>query len=358
MTAPSTQSPDDTRQPAVTHLKGSLDRETVGALYARLSKETGGVCLDMSDVDSVDSAGVALLSRLDRDLRAHGRRLEVRGMSPAVRQTLRIFPAGYTEPTAPSVRRASSFSWAVFMEVMRLCADTLFFVFEAFRAPRKLRWSSFGYELSQMGAGAFAVVGTIMYLIGATLALLSAAQLRQFGASLFVADLVGISVVKEIGPLMTAIAVAGRSGSAVAAEIGTMVITEEVDALRIMGIHPVRFLVVPKVLAILVAMPLLTIYGMLFGILGGLTVSISYLDIAVDPYLNRVSTAVLLGDFVGGMVKSFVFAVLIIIVGAWCGFATSGGSDAVGRSTTRSVVNSIFAIIAADAIANIILVLV
>jgi phospholipid/cholesterol/gamma-HCH transport system permease protein len=341
-----------------TRIEGALDRTTVGPIFERLASGPADVALDLSAIDHVDSAGVALLSELDRRLQERGGSLTLTGLSESLRETLDIFPSGYTEPGPPTVPRGFGLTWASVVELVRLFADSLWFLAEGLLRPRRMRWQSVVYEMSNMGAGALAVVGVIMFLIGATLALLSAAQLRQFGATLYIADLVGISIVKEIGPLMAAIVVAGRSGSAVAAEVGTMVITEEIDALKIMGIQPVRFLITPKVLAILLTLPLLTVYGMLLGILGGLLVAVTYLELAVDPYFNRVANAILLGDFVGSLIKSLVFALLIVMVGAWCGFATSGGADAVGRSTTQSVVNCIFAIIAADAVANVILVMV
>jgi phospholipid/cholesterol/gamma-HCH transport system permease protein len=182
----------------------------------------------------------------------------------------------------------------------------------------------------------------------------AAAQLRQFGANIFVADLVGVSMVRELGPLIAAIVVAGRSGSAVAAEIGTMVITEEIDALKTMGLQPLRFIVLPKALAITFTQPLLTALTNAVAIFGGFVVAVSYLDVSPNAFLLRLQEAVLLKDILTGIFKSMLFAQLIVVVGAYCGLNTRGGADEVGRTTTMSVVAGIFAVIVADAFCSLV----
>ena len=210
-------------------------------------------------------------------------------------------------------------------------------------------------EMAAIGSRALGVVGLIAFLVGATMALQSAAQLRKFGADLFVVDLVVLSMLRELGPLMAAIVVAGRSGSAIAAEIGTMVVTEEVDALRTLGLDPVRFLVVPKILAFTLVQPLLTIYANVLGVLGGMVVAVLYLDIGVEAFMRRLEDQLELADVVAGCAKSVIFAWLIGLIGAYYGLATRGGAEAVGRSTTASVVAGIFAVVVADAVASIVL---
>jgi phospholipid/cholesterol/gamma-HCH transport system permease protein len=186
------------------------------------------------------------------------------------------------------------------------------------------------------------------------MALQSAAQLRQFGANIFVVDLIGISMTRELGPLMAAIVVAGRSGSAVAAEIGTMVITEEVDALKTMGLHPTRFIIVPKVIAITLTQPLVTMLANVAGIFGGFLVGVTYLEIGPSAFMNRLFASLYVKDLLTGLIKSILFAQLIVTIGALCGLRTKGGADAVGRSTTTSVVAGIFAVITADAVASLV----
>ena len=187
-------------------------------------------------------------------------------------------------------------------------------------------------------------------MLGLILALQSAAQLRQFGASIYVADLIAISMVREMGPMMTAIIVAGRSGSAIAAEIATMKVTEEVDALESMGFSPVRFLVVPKLYAVTVTQPLLTAISVAFGILGGMVIAALALGVPVQAFLHQAGEAMSAKDISTGLIKSVVFGWIILVVGAYSGLATRGGAEGVGMSTTRSVVVAIFAVIIADCI--------
>lgn len=324
----------------------------------------GPVELDMSSVSRIDSAGVALLSLVARRLHAEGRSFRLVGLTDRVSKTLSLFPflddevAEKTGPPRLTFERVGM--WAeVFVElglqVIQLFADAAWFLIaDLFKRRRGLRWNVVFYEMSAMGANAVLVVGLISFLVGATMALQSAAQLRQFGANIFVVDLIGISMTRELGPLMAAIVVAGRSGSAVAAEIGTMVITEEVDALKTMGIHPTRFLVVPKLLAISLTQPLLTVLADLFGIFGGFVVAVTYLDVGAPSFIERLQTALFAKDLITGLIKSVIFAQLIVVVGAISGFRTRGGADAVGRSTTTAVVAGIFSVIVADALASLV----
>ena len=235
-----------------------------------------------------------------------------------------------------------------------VCTDVLWFTVTGIWQRRGIRWSAVFLEMASMGSQAMGVVGLIAFLVGGTIALQSATQLRNFGASLFVADLIGVSVTRELGPLITAIVVAGRSGSAVAAEIATMMITEEVDALRTMGLNQTRLLIVPKVIAITFTQPLLTIMANALAIFGGFLVAVIYLEVSPSAFIGRLQSAVFLKDVLTGLLESLLFANLIVTIGALCGLRTAGGADAVGRSTTNSVVAAIFAIIVADAVCSLI----
>jgi phospholipid/cholesterol/gamma-HCH transport system permease protein len=203
--------------------------------------------------------------------------------------------------------------------------------------------------MALVGADAVPIVVFISFLVGVVLALNGAAQLRQFGAAIFIANLVGISMTREMGPLITAVIVAGRTGSAIAAEIGSMVVSEEIDAMRTMAISPVRFLVVPKVLALALVMPLLTTLSNAAGILGGYLVGIAALQLSSDAYVSQTVQSLFLNDVITGLVKSVVFAVLIGFVGVYKGLSVRGGPEAVGRATTSSVVTSIILCIVANA---------
>ena len=174
-------------------------------------------------------------------------------------------------------------------------------------------------------------------------------QLRQYGGSLFVADLVGLSTVRELAPMITAIIVAGRTGSAYTAQIGTMQVTGEVDALRSMGISPMDLLILPKLFALVVALPLLTVYADVMGVLGGMVMASAQLDIAYATFIDRVGVAVSVDSFLAGVGKAPVFAAMIATIGCYQGLQVAGSAESVGRHTTVSVVQSILAVIVADA---------
>jgi phospholipid/cholesterol/gamma-HCH transport system permease protein len=178
----------------------------------------------------------------------------------------------------------------------------------------------------------------------------SATQLKRFGANLLVADLIGISVCRELGPLMTAIVLCGRSGAAYAAELGFMRVNEEVDALRMMGLGPMRWLVLPRTLALLVALPLLSVLADLAGIAGGLVVGVTTLDLTARGYLNETARVVTLWDFSSGLIKSALFALAIALISCQQGLATTGGAEGVGRRTTSAVVVTLFTLILIDAL--------
>lgn len=203
-------------------------------------------------------------------------------------------------------------------------------------------------QLWLMGASAVPIVALIALMMGLILAFQSAYTLERIGAEVYVANLVAVALTRELGPVITAVVMAGRSGSAIAAEVATMKVQEELDALRVMGIDPMAWLIAPKLLALLVALPLLTAFADALGILGGFACAVVVLDIDPEQYLRRTQEALLLKDFVSGLVKAFVFGGLIAAVGAWCGLRVRGGAIGVGRGTTRAVVLSILLVIAAD----------
>jgi len=201
-----------------------------------------------------------------------------------------------------------------------------------------------------MGVKAAFIVGAMSFIIGLVLALQSAAQLRTLGANIYIVDLTVIAMMSEMGPLITAILVAGRTGSSIAAEIATMNVTSETDALKTMGLRPIRFVVVPKMHGGILTMPFLTILADVMGILGGLVIAATYLDISPLVFLNRMEQSLLLKDIVFGIVKSLVFIYLIVITGSYFGFRAEKGASAVGKVTTSAVVVSISLVILADSV--------
>lgn len=217
-----------------------------------------------------------------------------------------------------------------------------------FTNPRKLRWNSFFYYLDVCGAMALPIVLLICFLMGSTLAFQAALQLQQFGAEIFVADLVGFSMFKEFGPLMVAVIATGRAGSSFAAEIGSMKAEEEISALSTMGISPVRFLVTPKLLAMMIAMPMLIIFGDIAGLLGGLAVAVSYMGLTADAYISRTAEVLTPMVFILGVFKGVFFGIMITLVGCRAGFRSKADSRGVGSAATDAVVRAILYLIVLD----------
>jgi phospholipid/cholesterol/gamma-HCH transport system permease protein len=242
------------------------------------------------------------------------------------------------------LKYAISFIGSMILSLIHIC-----------RHPRSLRADDTILYMQKVGVDGLPIVALISFLMGLIMAFMSSVQLQQFGANVYVASLVGLAMTRELGPIMTAIIVAGRSGSAFAAEIGTMKISEEVDALFTMGFNPVSFLVIPKLLATVIMMPILTLFSDLFAIVGGLLVGISMLDLTANAYIAQTFKTLSLFDVLWGILKSGVFGVLITWVGCLRGFQVRGGAASVGQATTSAVVSSIFLIIVSDSVFSVIL---
>jgi phospholipid/cholesterol/gamma-HCH transport system permease protein len=212
----------------------------------------------------------------------------------------------------------------------------------------RVRLSHTTQQLVRTGADSVPIVAVMCFLVGLILAMQAAYQLEPFGATIYVADLLAVSMTREMGPMLTAIIVTGRSGSAIAAELGTMKVSEEIDALRTMGIDPIHLLVVPRTLALMVAVPCLTLIADAVGIAGGLSIAVTALKLSAVQYLKETADALVMKDLLTGLVKSLFFGLIIAQVGSYQGLRVSGGAEGVGRATTTSVVSSIFLIILAD----------
>jgi phospholipid/cholesterol/gamma-HCH transport system permease protein len=231
-----------------------------------------------------------------------------------------------------------------------LSAKAAYWTFVAPFKGRKVKWGNAIHQMVSAGVDSVPIVSLISLFIGIVMALQGAYQLEKFGASYYVTALVGVSMTRELGPLITAIVIAGRSGSAFAAELGTMKVSEEIDALEAMGLNSVRYLVVPKYLALLVMMPCLTLISDLMGILGGAIFEIIQLDQTFRMFLTATRDFLVMRDITTGLIKSLVFGLIITGVGCYEGFSVEGGAEGVGKATTSSVVVSIFLIIFADVI--------
>jgi phospholipid/cholesterol/gamma-HCH transport system permease protein len=315
--------------------------------------------VDLAGVEYLDSAGALALMEMEREARGWSMAFEFVNLTDKVRGIMGLIdPKALTIPPLITERRTGNILEQVGEETLKLLNDfkrVLIFLGELLRAlayaflhPRAVRWGDVAFYMKRAGVDGLPIVGLIGLLLGLILAFMSSLQLKQFGANIYVASLLAIAIVKELGPIMTAILVAGRSGSAFAAEIGTMQVNEEVDALATMGFNPVRFLAVPKVLAAIIMVPLLTIYADFFGILGGLIVGVLGLDLTAYTYLKETQRSLTLLDMVTSLIKSGVFAMLIAGIGCQRGFEVRGGAEAVGSATTSAVVAAIFLIIVTD----------
>jgi len=229
-----------------------------------------------------------------------------------------------------------------------LIRDAFYWTFVAPFIGKKVSWQSTVTQMVRVGVESIPIVTIITFAVGLIIAMQSAYQLERFGASIYVADLVAVSITRELGPLITAIILTGRSGSAIAAELGTMKVAEEIDALQTMGINPIRFLIVPRFLALAVMVPCLTLIADLMGITGGCVLATTALNIDFTRFFMQTAKALVLKDLITGLVKSFFFALIIAGIGCYQGSIAKGGAEGVGKATTQSVVASIFLIILAD----------
>ena len=259
-----------------------------------------------------------------------------------------------TTPATPNlferVGKSSLDLLSNFTQALSFIGETACALAKSIMQPQRIRWRPILFNIRSAGFDALPIVGLLSFLLGIVVAYQGAGQLRQYGANIFVADLVGLSMLREFAPLMTAIIIAGRSGSAYAAQIGTMAVTEEIDAMRTLGISPQELLVLPKVIALFIAMPLLTVFADALGVFGGMLMAQQQLDVGFIEFLDRFVKAVSPTAFMIGVGKAPIFALIIAMVGCFQGFRTRGGADSVGRQTTRSVVQSIFLVIVADAL--------
>lgn len=235
-----------------------------------------------------------------------------------------------------------------FLRVCVLIVDTLNWIFVQPLRGRGLRVRSSIQHFVEYGFNSFPIVALICFLIGAIMAMQASYQLARFGATQYIANLVGVAAMREFGPFITAIVLTGRSGSAITAEIGTMKVAEEIDALEVMGINPTKFLVVPKFIGMVLAVPTLTVLATFVMILGGYLLTTSVIGVDSQLYIDQTLIALTSKDFAVGMIKSVFFALTICWVGVYRGFQVEGGAEGVGRQTTSSVVTSIFMIIIVD----------
>jgi phospholipid/cholesterol/gamma-HCH transport system permease protein len=355
------------RELLTVHLRGRMAADTISAVLKRLQGDLSArqfkrLVADLEQVDYFDDFGaLALVKMREIAFRRGGEfsLVDSRGIAATVLDIV-SFDTLASRGSAPVLKSSGNV-------IERLGALTLdqvahwrsfitFFgaVIAAFmriaRGPRAFRLGDTIACMEKTGVNAVPIVGMLSFLLGLVIAFMSSLQLEQYGGNIYVAWLVAIAMVSELGPIMTAIIVAGRTGSAFAAEIGTMKISEEIDALSIMGFNPTIFLAVPRIAASLIVVPVLTLFADLFGIAGGLIIAVLVLDFTVNAYVTETLKALNLFEVCWGLSKSYVFALIVAWVGCLRGFQTRGGADAVGNAATSAVVTSVFLIILVDSI--------
>ncbi|MBI3783564.1 MAG: MlaE family lipid ABC transporter permease subunit [Deltaproteobacteria bacterium] len=345
-------------------VRGRIDIHNAQQLLDEISARAGNgvhqVSLDLGDVEYFDSGGGALLLMLRQRLAQRQIDLDIARSTPAIDGFLSLVDQeAVLKPTAAAsvapglVEKLGEGALRFGQDVRDLVVFTgelMIGLYHAFLHPRQVRWHDTWIYMERAGLDGVPIVTLISFLMGLITAFQAAVQLTQFGADIYIANLVGLSITRELGPLMTAIIAAGRSGAAFAAEIGTMKVSEEVDALTTMGFDRTRFLVTPKVLALLFMLPCLTLIADLVGVLGGLFVAVFGLDLPAQVFMRQTRISMGIWDVASGLIKSVVFAMLIAGVGCLRGFQASSGAESVGRITTSAIVAGIFMIILADAV--------
>lgn len=363
---PHRDEPAPSRDPSgpalVVRVDGDLTIPHARAMHDRLRsaarrRDVRTVVIDFSEAGRFDSAGVAVLAIGQRRLARAGKAVELRHLGKHHQAALALVPRARTLPEA--VFEPAGFLERVgdrlyqlrdrWSQLAALLAETLRQTAAVVTRRKRLPAGAFVHQAVTLGVDALFIVGLLSFLMGMTLAFQGAIQLSRFGAGVYVVDLIGVSVVREFAPIMTAVLLAGRAGAAIAAELGTMRAGSEIDALSAMGVSPVRFLVLPRLAALTATQPALTLLAMFLGIGGGMVVAALALDMAPAVFTARIVDRIALGDFVHGVGKSVIFAWIIGVTGAFFGLHSHGNAGAVGAATTRTVVVCIFFVLLVDA---------
>jgi phospholipid/cholesterol/gamma-HCH transport system permease protein len=321
--------------------------------------------VDAAGVEYCDEAGFALLHYLGMGgMSAPSGKVTVRGLRPEYAKRFETFTAEDYQKNRPQppeeshpveeVGQAATSVARDFQEEIAFLGEVSLAMAGNLTRPKRMRWSEVARVFEVAGVNALPIVSLISFLVGVIIAFESAAPFAVFGAKIFIANMIGLIMARELGPIMTGIILAGRSGSAFAAELGTMKVNEELNALETMGLSPMRFLVVQRILAGMLLTPLLTIFAMFVGIGGGVVVMLS-MGFSLEAIYNQMTSSLRYKDLLVGTLKGVVFGVLIAGVGCLRGLQTKQGPSAVGESTTRAVVSGILLVIVADAMFSVIL---
>jgi len=321
------------------------------------------VILDLSGIDRLDTAGAWLLLRTEHDLATRGNAVEIRNLRPnfaplldQVRAGGMVVPARHPRPAHHTIAGFIARIGEVTLGLIARAYSILGFfgaVCESAGAvllrPRRLRITALVAQMEQTGVNAVPIVGLLSFLIGVVIAYQGADQLRRFGADIYTVNLLGVGILRELGVLMAAIIIAGRSGSAFTAQIGTMQVNEEIDALRTIGLDPLEVLVLPRLFGLVLTLPMLTLWADFVGLFGGCLMSWASLGIDPPLFLQQLRASLYPWTFWIGLIKAPTFALIIGLIGCYEGFQVARSAESVGRQTTLSVVEAIFLVIVADA---------
>lgn len=334
-----------------------VTREAMG----QRSNRSGPLRIDIDAVSRLDTFGAVALHRFLTEMRDRGADAELIGGGEH-RSLLDRVAAGIeagAEPPKPAnpliliLDRQGRGLVAALRDAVALLSflgQLVTTIILTLPTPWRFRWAAVVHHMERTGLAALPIVALLSFLIGIVLAYLSAGQLARFGAQLLVVNLLALSVFRELGVVLTSILIAGRSGSAYTAEIGMMQVNQEVDAMRTMGLDPMQVLVIPRVFALIITLPLLTFFADIAALAGGGVVAVLALDLTLAQYVGRLNTALTVGSVLVGLAKAPVFAVAIALVSCFQGLQVSGSAESVGRQTTKAVVQSIFLVIVLDAI--------
>lgn len=336
--------------------------DDAAAILETLHGNDVDVFFDLTQIRQMDTVGALLIQRTASRLRRESH-VEIRQASQRHAELLAMVERYGRDETPLEAPRESTVC-AIGSEALALFKNIygmLAFFGETFVAtcrqvsnPRQIRWRELMFHINESAVKSLWIIALTMFLVGIVVAYQSAVQLKTYGANIFIVDMLGISMLRELGPMLAAIVVAGRSGSAFAAQIGVMKITEELDAMRTMGFDPFVFLVIPRMLALMMMMPVLIFFADLFGVLGGMVVANVQLDLSVFLFIERFSQTVAVEHFIVGVIKGPFFAILIASIGIYRGLQVKNDTESIGFNTTRSVVESIFAVIICDAVFSVI----
>ena len=349
---------------------GSWVVRTAGELDRRLHDIAPGklrsITLDLSEVTALDTSGAWLLLRTQRRLVAEGREVAIENLAPILAPLLQqVAETGCEVPPDMHPRRrfgdfiarigkvtiTQIVGAGALLGFIGLVAIT---VMRTIRHPSRVRLAALFQHMEQTGLNSLPVIGMLSFLVGVVFAFQGADQLRTFGAEIYTVNLLGIAILRELGVLLTAIILAGRSGSAFTAQIGTMKVNEEVDAMEVLGLDPIEVLVLPRLFAMMITLPLVAFFANIMGLLGGAIMCWATLDISIPTFLRQLRSPLPGWSFWVGILKAPTFAGIIALTGCYEGLRVSRSAESVGRLTTRSVVESIFLIILADAVFSII----